>query len=134
VTFEGRTVQLRDLKGVGYVARLLADPTREVHVLSLITGEWGRSADASRGQACGFASLSDLRGDVFLDAGAKAAYRRRLAEIEEDIEEAQATGNDDRAAQAETERDFLVRELAARSGWAVAIAPRTPRRNAHARA
>ena len=47
-----------------------------------------------------------------LDAQAKEAYRRRLAEIEEDIEEAQAMGDDERAAQAAAERDFLVRELA----------------------
>ena len=47
-----------------------------------------------------------------LDAQAKEAYRRRLAEIEEDIEEAQAMGDDERAAQADGERDFLVRELA----------------------
>ena len=47
-----------------------------------------------------------------LDAQAKEAYRRRLAEIDEDIEEAQAIGDGERAAQAEVERDFLVRELA----------------------
>jgi len=46
-----------------------------------------------------------------LDARAKDAYRRRLAEIEEDIEEARALADSEREAQAETERDFLVREL-----------------------
>jgi hypothetical protein len=47
-----------------------------------------------------------------IDAQAKEAYRRRLTEIEEDIEEARALGDDERAAQAAAERDFLVRELA----------------------
>ena len=47
-----------------------------------------------------------------LDARAKDAYRRRLAEIDDDLEEARADGDDERAAQADTERDFLVRELA----------------------
>jgi hypothetical protein len=46
-----------------------------------------------------------------LDARAKEAYRRRLAEIEEDIEEASAMGDPERAARAELEREFLVREL-----------------------
>ena len=46
-----------------------------------------------------------------LDARAKNAYRRRLAEIDDDIDEARATGDTQRAAQADTERDFLVREL-----------------------
>ena len=47
-----------------------------------------------------------------LDARAKDAYRRRLAEIDDDIEQARAIGDTERAAQADTERDFLIRELA----------------------
>ncbi|HEU4424674.1 MAG TPA: ATPase, partial [Pilimelia sp.] len=43
---------------------------------------------------------------------AKDAYRRRLAEIDDDIEQAHATGDTERAAQADTERAFLIRELA----------------------
>ena len=46
-----------------------------------------------------------------LDAQAKDAYRRRLAEIDDDIEQARALGDTQRAAQADAERDFLVREL-----------------------
>ena len=54
-----------------------------------------------------------------LDARAKDAYRRRLAEIDDDIEQARAIGDTERAAQADAERDFLVRELVARGrpGW-----------------
>ena len=47
-----------------------------------------------------------------LDARAKEAYRRRLAEIDDDIEEARAMADVDRAAQADAERECLVRELA----------------------
>ena len=46
-----------------------------------------------------------------LDARAKDAYRRRLAEIDDDIEQAHAIGDAERAAQADAERDFLLREL-----------------------
>jgi hypothetical protein len=46
-----------------------------------------------------------------LDARAKEAYRRRLSEIENDIEEARGTGDIERSKRAESERDFLVREL-----------------------
>jgi hypothetical protein len=53
-----------------------------------------------------------VAGDVFLDAEAKEAYHRRLAEIDEDIEEARAMGADERLEQAQVERDFLLRELA----------------------
>jgi hypothetical protein len=46
-----------------------------------------------------------------LDMQAKNAYRRRLAEIDDDIEQARANRDGERAAQADAERDFLVREL-----------------------
>jgi tetratricopeptide (TPR) repeat protein len=98
VVFEGHTVRLRDLKGMHYLARLLASPGREHHVLDLVAAETG---DGAR--------IGDA-GEI-LDARAKEAYRRRLAEIDDDIEQAQAIGDTERAAQADTERDFLVREL-----------------------
>jgi hypothetical protein len=47
-----------------------------------------------------------------LDDRAKTAYRRRLAEIEADIEQARALEDDVREVQADAERDFLVGELA----------------------
>ena len=46
-----------------------------------------------------------------LDTQAKNAYRRRLAEIDEDLDEAQLMGDNGRVVQAEAERDFLIREL-----------------------
>ena len=48
---------------------------------------------------------------ALLDARAKDAYRRRLAEIEDDIDEAAPLEDTERAAQADAEREFLVREL-----------------------
>ena len=48
-SFEGRTVQVRDLKGIRYLARLLADPGREFHALDLVAAESGRSAGAASG-------------------------------------------------------------------------------------
>jgi hypothetical protein len=51
-----------------------------------------------------------------LDAEAKEAYRRRLQEIEEDIDEAMRLGDSHRATQAEADRDYLVRELSAAYG------------------
>ncbi len=112
VTFEGRTVRVRDLKGLRYLARLLAEPGREYHVLDLVAAETGHGASPDSGPAADppRSALGDA-GEV-LDAPAKEAYRRRLAEIDDDIDEARATGNTERAAQADAERHFLVQELA----------------------
>ena len=112
VAFEGHTAHLRDLKGLRYLARLLADPGHEFHVLDLVAVERGWSGDAGRSTERGLAFSSGLDVSVLLDAQAKEAYRRRLAEIAEDIEEARVLRDDERAAQAEAERDFLVHELA----------------------
>jgi hypothetical protein len=112
VAFAGQTTRVRDMKGLRYLARLLADPGREFHVLDLVTLESGWSGDAGRSAEHGMALSSGLDAGVLLDAQAKEAYRRRLAEIDEDLEEAQALRDDERAAQAEAERGFLIRELA----------------------
>ena len=45
VSFDGRTIAVRDLKGLHYLARLLADPGREFHVLDLVA--LGGDPDAS---------------------------------------------------------------------------------------
>ena len=41
VTFAGHTTRVRDLKGLRYIARMLADPGREFHVLDLVAVEQG---------------------------------------------------------------------------------------------
>jgi hypothetical protein len=110
VTFAGHTVRLRDVKGMRYLARLLAGPGREHHVLDLVAAEaGGRDGSASGSGTPPRKALGDA-GEM-LDGRAKDAYRRRLAEIDDDIEQAHALGDDERAAQADAERDFLLREL-----------------------
>ena len=75
------------------------NPGREFHVLDLVAAETGQPT-----------ALGDA-GEM-LDERAKTAYRRRLVEIEDDIEQARALGDARREVQADAERDFLVRELA----------------------
>ena len=107
VAFDGRSLRVRDLKGLRYLARLLANPGRELHACDLAAGEGTFSASANPESPTARAI-----GIPILDRQAKEAYRRRLDEIEEDIEQAGALGDDERRTQAELERDFLARELA----------------------
>ena len=67
-------------------------------------------ADGDRAADLPHSSLGDA-GEL-LDARAKDAYRRRLAEIDDDIAEAHTLGDDERAARSDAERNFLVQELA----------------------
>jgi hypothetical protein len=111
VVFEGHTVRMRDLKGVRYLARLLADPGRELHVLALVAAESGQASGPGSDRTAGMGNTGPGDAGEMLDARAKNAYRRRLAEIEDDLEQARDFGDTERAAQADAERDFLVREL-----------------------
>ena len=86
VEFRGRSASLPPVKGMADLARLLARPGAEVHVLDLV----GPTAGAPR--------QGDL-GDV-LDDRARAAYRRRLEDLEERIADAEADGDMDAAAAA----------------------------------
>ncbi|MCX5192475.1 transcriptional regulator [Streptomyces sp. NBC_00249] len=105
VVLDGRRVSVRDSKGMHHLARLLAAPGREFHVLDLVAADSDDPAVAAVLLGAGDAG-------PLLDDRAKQAYRRRLAEIEEDIEEAGAGHDTARQEQAALERDFLIGELA----------------------
>ena len=111
IGFEGRTARVRDSKGLHYLARLLADPGRELYVLDLVAA--GKAGPDAPGGPAGSRLVGDA-GDAgeLLDQRAKEAYRRRLTEIDEDIQEARTMGDTERAAQADAERECLIRELA----------------------
>jgi hypothetical protein len=81
-------------------------------VLDLVAAETGRVAQVVGNQAAGLPRSALGDAGELLDARAKDAYRRRLTEVDDDIEQARANGDIERAAQADTERDFLVGELA----------------------
>ena len=100
VIFDGHTAHVRDLKGMRHVARLLAEPGREHHVLDLVAAETGCGAQGGSGQADNLRRSALGDAGEMIDARAKDAYRRRLAEIEDDIEQARANGDTERAAQA----------------------------------
>lgn len=100
IEFAGQVVRVRDARGLHYLSRLLPDPAREFHVLDLVAAETGATRTGALGDA-----------GALLDERAKAAYRRRLADIDADLEDARAGGDAVREAQADNEREFLLREL-----------------------
>ncbi|MBK8461115.1 MAG: hypothetical protein IPL43_13880 [Micropruina sp.] len=93
-----------------HLARLLADPGREVHVLDLVAVAAGNPSGATHGRPNRQPELRHA--GPMLDQQAKSAYRRRLSEIEDDIQHARDGDDLAREEQAEAEREFLLRELA----------------------
>ncbi len=108
------TVRLKDRKGLQYLATLLERPDVEVHAIDLVNGPVdaqarGRGADTSNGEL----AVSD-GGDAgaLLDPEAKAAYRERVVELREDLEEAERFHDVERASRLREELDFIGAELA----------------------
>jgi hypothetical protein len=134
VVFDGVVVRLRDAKGLRHLARLLAQPGREFHVVDLEAANRqprspaavGRGGRAGAGELAVRADLGDA--GALLDATAKAAYRTRLAELGAELEEAEAGNDPARATRGRAERDFLVAELAR----AVGLGGRDRRAASHA--
>ena len=124
VGYDGGTFRLKDSKGLGYLAHLLRHPSAEFHVLDLVGG-FASQRDQDEGdleprglprggedlEKAGIhvGSLGDA-GEM-LDDQAKAAYRRRLADLREELEEAKELGNVERAERTEAEIDALTGEL-----------------------
>ncbi len=113
VAFNGEASRLRDTKGLSYLARLLAQPGREIHVLDLVGGDaGGRAATHEEGLDVG--GLGDA-GDV-LDPEARSAYRQKLEELTEELEQATSWNDPERASHAQEQIDFLTTELAGAEG------------------
>ena len=103
IGLEPRTSRLKGGRGFAYLATLVREPGREFHVLDLA---------ASRGSVTDEGGAADLgdAGDL-LDVEARAAYRRRLADLDDELEEARRFNDPGRISRAEQEREFLSAEL-----------------------
>lgn len=111
----GRTVLVPALRGLPMLERLLATPDTEIHSLELVSGtpfHDRRAGDAGE----------------HLDDRARAAYKKRAAELSERIAEAEERGDATGADVAHSELDALRRELSR----AVGLGGRTRRAGAAA--
>jgi tetratricopeptide (TPR) repeat protein len=91
------SIRLKDSRGIHYIARLLAEPERELHALDLA----GASEEATVGDS----------GEQ-LDAEARAAYKSRLHELDAEILEAEGFRDGARVTRLRAELEFLSTELA----------------------
>src|SRR5712692_9463523 len=124
VGYGEKSFRLKSTRGLCYLAHLLRHPGAEFHVHDLFGGIASqcdedqtnhsveglpRRAEDLEKEGIHIASMGDA-GEM-LDERAKVAYRHRLSELREELEEAKELGNVDRAEQAEEEIDTLTREL-----------------------
>ncbi len=107
----GREVRLRDSKGLRDLARLLAEPGRPFPAVELAGAIGPARANVA---ADGLYEPGDL-GEL-IDATARDAYRRRLADLDEEIDDADRAADTARSSRAIAEKDALVAQLSAAYG------------------
>ena len=101
LSYAGRKAHLPDLKGLHDLAVLIANPGQPIHVTQLLTGQPPAALPGA---------------DPVLDEQAKAAYRKRLAQLDTEIDDADEQHDLRRAELARLERQALLDELASATG------------------
>jgi hypothetical protein len=112
VAYRDDRFHLKDSKGLQFLSTLLRHPGREVHVLDLLGGPGGPDEVDTAGVSAEL-ERRDL-GDAgeILDPVARSAYKRRLDDLRDELEEAERFNDVGRAERARHEMDFLGAELA----------------------
>lgn len=106
LVFDSRTVRLPATKGLADLHVLLRNRGADIPAVELLDPAGGPQVR----------NAAAMGGDPVLDDQARAAYRRRLEELDERIEAATARGHDDEAAELDTERQALLDELRTATG------------------
>jgi tetratricopeptide (TPR) repeat protein len=106
--FAGHDIHLPDAKGLHDLHHLLGRPGEAVAAVELLNPAGGDVVRAAR----------SLGGDPVLDDEAKARYKHRLTQLDDEIDRAALRGDTARAAALDHERDALLTELRAAAGLA----------------
>jgi hypothetical protein len=107
VAFGGETTRMKDADGLRYLAYLVSRPRVPVPVVELFAERANASGDAP--------PPSGDAGDV-LDRDAIAAYRARVRDLKEDLEQAESRNDRGAAERARSELAFLEAELSRGGG------------------
>ncbi len=97
IEHDGKDVVVRDSRGLRLLARLIECPRQEIHVLVLASDEGVAVRESSAGEV--------------LDRGAREAYRRRLADLSEQLDDAERRADLGRVTTLRAEQELLELEL-----------------------
>jgi hypothetical protein len=122
ITYEGTTIRVRHSRGLALLSLLLRHPGEELHVQMLDSLVPSAGAGNERtpvnpdalpanGMSIGFGDAGPV-----IDERARADYRRRLAELRRELEDAERCNDPGRATAARVEMEQLGDELRAATG------------------
>jgi TolB-like protein len=93
MVYDGKQVQLPELKGYHDLQRLISQPNQHLHCTDLMGAE----------------ALE--KGEEVFDEKAKAVYQKRILELQEEIKEAETAGYSEHQAELNVEYDALIEHL-----------------------
>lgn len=105
MSFDGESKYLKDSVGLGYIARLLMEPYREVPAVTLLAARAGIDPLVTSGSS----------GEL-LDDQARDEYGRRYCELQEELHEAKENNDLGQIEKFEGEMEQLTNELASATG------------------
>ena len=110
ISYTGETFRLHDAKGLRYIHRLLTTPDVEVHARDLAPIDLGGGTSARARPREDQLSVGS-NPDPVLDRRAREELGRRVEDLRDQIDEAEANADDERAARARAELEFILGEL-----------------------
>jgi hypothetical protein len=105
IRYHGHTAFLKSTRGLDCLCYLLRHPARDVHVSELLATPIDLPASAFFHDA-----------GPILDSRAKAEYKRRIDELQNDLKEAERFNDSYRAAKTRSDMDAIAEQLAAAVG------------------
>lgn len=121
IAYQGTIFRVKDILGLRYIAYLLRTPHRKIHVLELVAVVEGALEEVPRGVLEGREEglrVSRLgHAGELLDAKAKADYKRRLEELQAELEDARRCNDFGRTAKLQNEAEMLTEELLGAVGF-----------------
>jgi hypothetical protein len=118
IAYDGQEIRVKAAKGLHDIAVLLMNPGKDVHVADLLTA--GGNPEIEGDSAVPDATIARRASpgessDALLDSAARA-YRRRLAELHEELADAERSNDLGRATKTRQELDFIAAKLATAYG------------------
>ena len=121
MSYNGRVMRLKDSKGVGYLRQLLAAAGRELHVLDMAATAAGTDParpriSAAQRRESGLEGSTSGTGEALLDTRAKEEFRKRIDDLQEEIDDAESMNDPERGHRAKVEMEHLIDALTSATG------------------
>lgn len=105
ITFQGKTAIMQDSRGLSYIARLLAEPRRDIPAVVLLAAVTGIDPRVTTGSS-----------GPILDEQTRTEYETRFNELREELEDAEKNNDLGRIERLQSEMDVLGTEIARATG------------------